>query len=113
MIGGSKQCTYLHDMVYKWPHVGARVGLLFRVSMEGFEHANKTMGSILKNQASKGGRDRADGTARVGEMEQALHARRSGTTAAQKAGRVNHTLRMRAYAQPSADLEVSVYSARG
>ena len=82
---GDKQSTYLHGIRYGWPRLGRMFGLLLRTSMEGFEHANKIWGGILAHRVSKGGR-----AGRKSAYQAALECRRSGTTALQEIGKVNH-----------------------
>ena len=93
---GDKDSTYLHGMVYNWPVLGALIGAILRVSMEGFEHANKVWGEILSRQTAAGGRRRKDG-GRKHQYMTALEKRREGTSAMQELGRVNHTSAMHKY----------------
>ena len=94
---GDKDSTYLHGMVYNWPVLGGLVGMILRVSMEGFEHANKVWGEILTHQTASGGRRRKGDGGRKHQYMTALEVRREGTAAMQELGRVNHTSSMHKY----------------
>ena len=86
---GDTQSGYLHNMVYDWPGLGSRLGMMLRASMEGFEHANKVAGATLCNECSFGGRTRRRDGKRRHEYMQYLEHRRAGTVSAQEMGRVN------------------------
>lgn len=83
------QCGYLHDMVYQWPIVWQMIGLLARATMQGFEHANKVMGAIIRCEVSQGGRKRKEDGGRKDEFQQMLEHRRAGTVAQQECMLVN------------------------
>eukprot|EP00965_Chrysotila_dentata_P127692 4222275-Pleurochrysis_carterae.AAC.1 len=89
-MGSESQCTYLHDLVYVFPVLVERVGHVLRVSMEGFEHANKVTKTIFRYECSKGGKKGADGTRRD-EWIQGIQHRRAGTAAAHSMNRINAT----------------------
>lgn len=110
---GDAQSTYLHDMVYKWPHLGPRVGHLLRLSMEGFEHGNKVFAQTIRNECSHGGRVVASGPkagTRYHVVQQALSKRRACTVAVQELGLVNQTSRMQSVLVPSEMYERRKYT---
>ena len=84
------QCTYLHDVVYGlWMGAGV-IGAYLRASMEGFEHANKVFGAIMRQQVSMGGRGERHG------MIQALVLRRATTNSRIADNKVNEYSKARA-----------------
>ena len=105
VTGEADHCSYLHDMVYAWPHVVKIVKLLLRVSMEGFEHANKVMGAIIEKQTSKSGRAPKEGLRKNMHM-QALEHRRSGTCAVREIGLLNRYSRARCLLMPPEFYEI-------
>ena len=108
---GDKQSTYLHAMCYNWPHVASMIGSILRISMEGFEHANKVWGEIWAHQVSKGGRKSKSTGVRKHEYVQALEHRRSGTAAMHALGKVNHTAGVKKYTMPEV-LHEKVYDCK-
>ena len=80
------QCTYTHDLASAvWLAAGS-IGHYLRASMEGFEHANKDFGAIMRQQVSVGGRG---GKGDRHFMVQALELRRATTNARLLDGMVN------------------------
>ena len=95
LCGTDLDSSYLHNLVYDLPNVITHVGHVLRVSMEGFEHANKVTKAIFKGECSRGGARRERHA-----FVQALEHRRSGTMAAASLGYINHTASERKYTKP-------------
>ena len=99
-VGKDVDCTYLHHFTYDFPILATRVGSILRVSMEGFEHANKVTKAIFNNQTSRGGKMGANGLRRH-EYLQALEHRREGTMVSNNLGLTNSTSAARIYTKPA------------
>ena len=66
LVGVDVDCSYLLHIVYDFPNLIMQVGHILRVSMEGFEHANKVTKAIFNHETSRGEPDKGLSLSRAG-----------------------------------------------